>query len=145
MEYILRDIEITREKSPSTEKIPKNTQTKLSSRFFGYAAVGRFNIISAGGNFKTIVAALEKEGKKQKTIVFQFFLNLSEPWVGDAVEILRKRGYFFGGCVPRWFDADGLLMQKLLRTPDFKAPHLHSAKAKKMLKFIRADWQDLQG
>ena len=145
IKYILSDVEISRTITPSTEKIPRKVPTRLSSRFFKHAAVGRFNIISAGGDFKSIVSSVEKEGKKQKSLVFQFFLNMSEPWVGDAVEILRKRGYFFGGCLPRWFDADGLLMQKVLRPPDFKAPHLHSAKARKILKFVRADWQDLQG
>jgi hypothetical protein len=78
-------------------------------------------------------------------LVFQFFLNLSEPWVETAAEILRKKGYFFGGLVPRWFDADGLLMQKVLTPPDFKAPRLHSAKAKKLLRYVRSDWQDIQG
>lgn len=144
MDYILRDIGISRTITSSRMKIPAKTQTRLTSRFFTYASVGRFNIISVGGDFKSVVSELEKEGKKEKTLVFQFFLNLSEPWVEAAVEILRKRGYFFGGLVPRWFDADGMLMQKNLAPPDFKSPLLHSAKARKLLKYIQADWQDLQ-
>lgn len=144
MDYILRDSDMSRTLTPSRMKIPAKTQTRLTSRFFTYARVGRFNVISAGGDFKSVVTSLEKEGKKEKSHVFQFFLNLGEPWVEAAVEILRKRGYFFGGLVPRWFDTDGILMQKVMEPPDFKSPNLHSEKARKMLKYVQADWKDLQ-
>lgn len=145
MDYILHDVEITRTKTPSTAQIPAAAATDFTSRFFKYAGVGRFNIIRAGGDFGQIVDSLEKEGQANGTIVFQFFLNMAEPWVGAAVEMLRKKGYFFGGCIPRWFDADGMLMQKLLIPPDFNAPRLHSAKAKQMLSFTQSDWRALHG
>lgn len=144
-EFILSDVQIDRTLQPAPEKLPAKTTTRFTSRRFKFAGVDRCNVIRAGGDFKTVVSSLEKEGKKDKSLVFQFFLNLSEPWVEAAVEILHRRGYFFGGLLPRWFDADGLLMQKLLIPPNFKAPHLHSAKAKKMLKAVRTDWQYAQG
>lgn len=145
MDYILHDVEITRTKTPSTAQLPANTGTNFTSRFFKFAGVGRFNIIGAGEDFGKIVDSLEKEGQANETVVFQFFLNMAERWVGAAVEILRKKGYFFGGCTPRWFDTDGMLMQKVLISPDFSAPHLHSAKAKRMLDFVQTDWRSLQG
>ncbi|HAA03905.1 MAG TPA: hypothetical protein DCZ69_18995 [Syntrophobacteraceae bacterium] len=145
MEYILRDVEITRTLTPSAGEFPDNAKSLMSSRFFKYAGVGRFNIVSAGEDFEEIVDSLEKEGQENETLVFQFFLNMSEPWLGEAVEILRKRRYFFGGCVPRWFDTDGMLMQKILSPPDFAAPRLYSAKARQLLDFLRSDWQDPQG
>ncbi len=35
------------------------------------------------------------------------------------MKILREKGFFLGGVLPQWFDDDGLLMQKVLFTPDF--------------------------
>ena len=145
MEFILSDVEITRTRTPSVEKLPGNVKSRLTTRFFKHAGVGRFNVISSGGDFENVMAAMEMEGREQETLVFQFFLNLGEPWVGGAVEILRNHGYFFGGCVPRWFDADGMLMQKVLQPPSFDAPHLHSTKARQLLELVRMDWQALTG
>lgn len=144
-EYILGDVNVSRIIRPSMDKVPAKTETRMTSRFFPFARVKRVNMISVGADFRSVLSFLEKEGKKEKCLVFQFFLNLSEPWVETAAEILRKKGYFFGGLIPRWFDADGLLMQKVLTPPDFKAPRLHSAKAKKLLRYVHSDWQDLQG
>ena len=67
------------------------------------------------------------------------------PWVGAAVHALRERGYFFGGALPRWFDSDGILMQKLLCPPDFDGIVLDSAESKQLLKIIRRDWERAEG
>jgi hypothetical protein len=64
---------------------------------------------------------------------------LTRPWVGDAVDSLRKMGYFFGGALPRWFDGDGFLMQKLLCPPDFDSIVLVTDRAKRLLEIIRQD------
>jgi hypothetical protein len=57
------------------------------------------------------------------------------------VEALRRRGYFLGGAIPRWFDGDGILMQKLFCPPDFESIHLLSDFSKQLLEVIRRDWQ----
>jgi len=142
MEYIARDVAIARTKTPSTGELPENAKSRFASRFFGYAGVGRVNMGGIGGDFGEILDTFEKEGRDQKTLVFQFFLNMGEPWVGAAVEILREQGYFFGGYLPRWFDNDGMLMQKTLIPPDFGAPILYSAKARALLEFVRSDLQN---
>jgi hypothetical protein len=46
-------------------------------------------------------------------MVIQVWLKFSSPWNGKVVDILRRKGYFLGGSLPRWFDEDGLLMQKV--------------------------------
>ncbi|MEI8191903.1 MAG: hypothetical protein WCI75_19490, partial [candidate division NC10 bacterium] len=76
----------------------------------------------------------------QDVPVRQFFLNLEVAWIGDAVSILRERGYFFGGYLPRWFDSDGFLLQKVTHPPNFDGIRLHSAKAQRLLDCVRADW-----
>ena len=145
MDFILSNVNIGRTITPSTGNLPGDVRSNLTSWFFKHAGVGRFNVIGVGADFESVVTALESEGERQDILVYQFFLNLGEPWVGEAVEILRKHGYFFGGCVPRWFDSDGMLMQKVMQTPSFDAPHLHSDYARKLLELARVDWKALQG
>jgi hypothetical protein len=57
-----------------------------------------------------------------------------------AVDILRSKGYFFGGVFPRWFDEDGLLMQRLVCEPYFDAIQLYSDEAKEILSIVKEDW-----
>jgi hypothetical protein len=74
-------------------------------------------------------------------VVLQVWLKLSWPWIGHAVNILRKRGFFLGGILPRWFDVDGMLMQKIIGQPNWEGIQLHSDRAKKILEIVKADWQ----
>ena len=141
IEYLLSDVDICRTLTPSCGAFPEGSSSQVAVRFFSHAGVGRFNAVSAGSDFETLVEKLEAEGAVKGAKVLQYFLNLAEPWVGAAVECLRKRGYFFGGYVPRWFNTDGLLMQKISTSPDFSAIRLHSAKAKTLLELVRSDWQ----
>ena len=69
----------------------------------------------------------------------QAFLNLGQAEVGGAVEGLCAGGWFLGGYLPRWFDSDGLLMQKILERPDYVAVRLYSDKARALLERIRAE------
>jgi hypothetical protein len=61
--------------------------------------------------------------------------------VGQAVDVLRKRGYFLGGILPRWFDVDGMLMQKITGRPNWEGIQLFSDRAKKILELIKKDWE----
>ena len=69
----------------------------------------------------------------------QVYVNLGEAWSGQMVSALRQKGYFFGGFLPRLFETDGLLMQKLASLPNFDSIKLFSQKAKDLLDFIRRD------
>lgn len=55
--------------------------------------------------------------------------------------MLRDRGYFFGGALPRWFDSGGMLMQKVRCSPDFEDIVLDSDDAKKLLEIVEEDWE----
>jgi len=125
--------------SVSNEDLPENVPTQTKISIFDYARVARIAVAQAGGNFGDILSRLEDEARVKNAVVFQVWLNLTEPWVGKAVEILRRRGYFFGGAFPRWFDGDGLLMQKLECPPDFDNIVLFSDFSKELLEFIRKD------
>jgi hypothetical protein len=141
IEFIMSDLNIERKINYSVNEIPMDLKTEISVKFFEFAGVGRFNVSAAGSDFETVIANLEEEGRKNNTGVFQYFLNLAPPRAGKSIEILRKKGYFFGGYIPRWFSTDCILMQKNLTIPDFTSINLYSEKAKELLGFIRADWK----
>jgi hypothetical protein len=110
-------------------------------KVFHSAQVARINAPMTGDDFGDCISVLEAQAQQEQAIVFQAFLNLSEPWVGAAVDILRQRGYFFGGAMPRWFDGDGLLMQRLACPPNFENIALFLDSSKELLAFIQQDWE----
>jgi hypothetical protein len=141
IEFILSDMDIRRKINISKKDIPAHAVSEAQSRYFPHAGVGRFNVISAGHDFADIIARGEDEGRKNGIQVWQYFLNLEMPWIGRAVDILRERGYFLGGYLPRWFDRDGLIMQKITTIPDFQGIRLYSDKARAILESVRLDWE----
>ena len=123
--------------------LPGTTTTKAELTIFDFARVARIAVPQLGSDFATCLSVLEEQALAKNVVVFQAAVNLAEPWTGHAVNILRDRGYFFGGALPRWFDTDGLLMQKLLCPPDFDKIVLYSEEAKQLLEFIQKDWERL--
>ncbi len=97
-----------------------------------------------GQDFEDYLKDLESKALAAKAVVIQFWLKLNAPWVGSAVDILHKKGYFLGGVLPRWFDEDGFLMQKLFCSPDFDEIRLHSERAHKILEMVKQDWRRAQ-
>lgn len=135
----VRDIEL------SSGKTPSGLASKAELIVFEFAQVARIAVHEIGEDFRDCLDGLEKQAEAGKAVVFQVFLKLSLPWVGEAVDILREKGYFFGGALPRWFDGDGLLMQKLICRPDFDDIVLGSDRAKRLLEIIRQDWKRASG
>lgn len=140
VDRISADLGVERDWRSADAGAPDGGASELTVRFFDDAGVGRFNVIAAGADFAAVVDGLERDGAGRGTLVYQFFLNAGRPGIGQAVETLRSRGYFFGGYVPRWFDSDGLLMQKVTTSPDFAAIQLYTDKAKRLLEFILQDF-----
>lgn len=130
-----------RDQAPSRELLPRATPTRAVLTVFDFARVARIAVHESGGDLDACIAGLEARARDQKAVVLQAWVNLTEPWAGAAVDLLRGRGYFFGGPLPRWFDGDGLLMQRLLCPPDFEGIVLDSDVAKQLLQFIMDDWR----
>lgn len=128
-----------REFAVAGEGLPADLQTQIQMSVFESAGVARMTIAQSGADLDIALVEHEQQARKQKTVVFQVRLNLSEPWAGRVVDVLRQQGYFFGGVLPRWFDSDGLLMQKLECPPDYDGILLWSDFAKELLEFIRKD------
>lgn len=142
-EAILRDIyarlDDTREMERSSQDIPRSTKSLSSVEIFDFARVARIAIHVIGADFRQHIADVEKNAVERGVVVIQAWLRLDAPWVGAAAESLRCGGFFFGGPLPRWFGCDGLMLQKVLCSPDFDSIVLESDFAKGLLAYIKED------
>ncbi len=126
-------------------ELPSSSPTRAELTIFDFAGVARIAVEHAGSDFAARISELESNARAKNVIVFQVWLNLTEPWVGRATELLREKGYFYGGALPRWFDGDGLLMQKTECDPDFEHIVLYADFSKKLMEFIQRDRKKLYG
>lgn len=140
---ILPGMDLSRNVIVSESGIPEGTATELESRFFDFAGVARLGARRTGEDFIEVLTSAERVAESRGIQVIQVYANLGEAWSGRVVSALRQNGYFFGGFLPRWFETDGLLMQKLASLPNFDSIKLFSRKAKDLLDFIRHDLSDL--
>jgi hypothetical protein len=140
LRWIYSRLDDSRDLSLGEKSLPANLSSKAEMTVFDFARVARIAIYEAGHDLAEYLTNLENQALDQKAVVIQVWLKLSDPWSGPAVDILRSKGYFFGGVLPRWFDEDGLLMQKLVCEPDFDGIQLYSDEAKEILSIVKEDW-----
>jgi hypothetical protein len=138
---IYAQIDDRRDISVSDAGVPGDIRSCADLTVFDFAQVARISVPDIGADFVEYFSGVEKEAVSRKAVVLQAWLDLTKPWVGEAVEALRKMGYFFGGALPRWFDGDGILMQKLLCPPDFDSIQLLSEFSRQLLEVIEKDWR----
>ncbi|MCX8110883.1 MAG: GNAT family N-acetyltransferase [Syntrophorhabdaceae bacterium] len=140
--YIYDGFDDSRTILPSTEPLPADGLTKMSTEIFDFAQLARVAIHEVGANFEAAFDKEEKHINDRHCQVIQVWLNLSWPWVGEIISILRARGFFLGGILPSWFGEDGLLMQKVLSKPNWEGINLYTDRAKHILSFIRDEWEE---
>ncbi|OQX08678.1 MAG: hypothetical protein BWK76_23275 [Desulfobulbaceae bacterium A2] len=117
--------------------------TKMSTRVFDFAQVARISVPVAGEDFLDCLEEEERCLRGRNIRVTQVWLSLASPAIGRAVDALRMRGYFFGAVCPRWFDDDGLLMQRIDGEPDWGNVRLYSPRTEKIFGVIHEDWQSV--
>ncbi|MFZ5587102.1 MAG: hypothetical protein ACOZHQ_14385 [Thermodesulfobacteriota bacterium] len=130
-----------RELVVADDPLPAGVTTRIDNRIIPPAQVARMTLWQTGPDLDQALATAEAEALAQGVEVCQAWLSLGDAWSGAAVEMLRARGYFLGGLLPRWFGVDGLLMQKLRRPPEWEAIKLEFDRAKRLLALVRADWE----
>jgi len=133
-------IKLRRTLAPAEGSPPSDKETVSDIRQLDYAGLIRVFIREAGSDFEKFVQIMESRHLSNGIKVVQVYLNLAEPWVGEAVDILRSKRYFFGGVIPRWFDEDALLMQKVVDHPNWERINLYSDWARRIMKIVRDDW-----
>lgn len=139
MEYLLGGLGIDRATPPADETAPAGLATRASVEYFEFAQVGRMHVAALGCDFPAALEAFEAQALKRGARVLQVFLNLGQAWNAEGVEVLRGQGYFLGGLLPRWFDDDGLLMQRVLDMPDVSSLKLYSQRAHRILDCVLRD------
>jgi hypothetical protein len=141
LRFMYTDVTTQRLFRVADQPIPSDTVCDAKLTIFDFAKVARIGFDQAGSDFAQQLADLEAQASQQGVVVLQVWIKLTSPWIGHVVDILREKGYFLGGPLLRWFDDDGLLMQKLLCPPYFESMKLFSDRSRRILEFIKADWQ----
>jgi GNAT superfamily N-acetyltransferase len=143
LRYLYSGLDDLRNLAVSNEELPDGVFSHATSQTFEFARVVRIAVERIGVDFESYWHALENDILLTDVRVVQVWLNLACPCVGHAVSVLRDGGYFFGGLLPRWFDDDGLLMQKIIGRPDWEGIHLFSDRAGDILGMVRSDWEQV--
>lgn len=138
--FLYSEIEDRREILKAGEKVPTDSRTRIQASYFDFAQVSRMAVWEPGADFEPVFEAEEKKTLAKGAVVLQVWLNMAFPWIDQAVEVLRDRGYFLGGLLPRWFDHDGLLMQKIMKRPEWESMQIHFDRAKRIRDLVHEDW-----
>ncbi len=141
LRFLYSELDDQRKLVHSEEQLPMSGLSKASHQTFDFAGVVRLSFEEIGGDFSACLSALEEKLLSQKVRVAQLWLSLGCPWVGQTVDLAKSRGYFFGGLLPRWFDDDGMLMQKIIGRPDWEGIQLLSDRAREIFNFVKRDWE----
>ncbi len=107
---------------------------------FDSAAVARCHVTMPGNDLRDQLAQLEMELCSKGYALIQFFVDLGVSWSGALVQLLREKGYCFGGFFPIWFGTDALLMQKHFVDPDFQAMKIYSDQGRVIFDLVKSDW-----
>jgi hypothetical protein len=122
---------------------PKSPESTMKVQQFDFAGVARVAVSDAGQEFEARMREEETGLLDQGFRVIQVWLNTGQPWVGTAASALRSMGYFFGGVLPCWFGSDGLLMQKVLDTPDWENTVLEGDRNQALGAMVKSEWSAL--
>jgi hypothetical protein len=145
LRFIYEGLDDQRDLLRSEESFPRGSQTDTNTRYFDFAQVARIAVWNTGKDFPSVFGEVESRVMGQGARVIQVWLKLSEPWVGKAAEVLRDKGYFLGGVLPRWFDADGMLMQKIIGKPHWEDMKILTDRARRIVTIAREDWAEITG
>lgn len=122
-----------------TQALPEGVKTRYADTFIASARVLRITLFEAGRDAEEVIAGLVKKYTMAGAVVLPVLLPLDKVWSGAVTEVLNRQGFFFSALIPRWFDADGLMLQRLVRPTNYDNMHIYSDFAKEILKFIIED------
>ncbi len=143
--FFYEDFDDKREFLPADPDFSTKKPSDIRVQIFPSAGVARVAVHEQGTDFAARVRQMEKAFCEQDIQVIQVWLRLSCPGAGEATKTLKTQGFFLGGILPRWFDDDGLLMQKILKTPDWDEIQVHGERAARILAIVKADSENGHG
>jgi len=142
LRFIYSGLDDKREIMISDESLSSSSKTEINRQVFSFARVARLAVMGTGDDFESAIKNEEIAVRQKDVLVIQVWLKLSSQSLGEAVDILRSRGYFLGGVLPRWFDDDGLLMQKIFIRPTWEEMQIEYERARELLGIVRNDWAE---
>lgn len=137
--FLLRGLKTNRRVMPAAGSPPKGLRTRSIMEFFDFAQAARMHVLTMGADFPEALEGFESQALSRGSRVLQVTVNLGESWCSPGVMALRRGGYFLGGLLPRWFDDDGLLMQRVLDPPDPDLIKLYSQRGHRILDLVLRD------
>lgn len=140
--FIYAELGIEREFVVAESPLPEGF-CETTEKVFESAGVARCSVASLAHDFPAMLA--DFEARTSKCAARQVFLNVCQPQVEAAVDILRGQNWFFAGFMPRWFDADALVMQKLTAPTDYDSVQLLEERSKRILELVRQDRRQCTG
>jgi len=142
--YAFNGFDDSRTINVSMGGLPSGGSTEIATQVFDFAQLARLTVSEVAVDFEAAFETEEKRIMDMHCTVIQVWLKLSWPWISAVVNILRNKGFFLGGILPRWFDEDGFLMQKVLTRPNWEGINLYTDRAAQILRFIKDDWERTQ-
>lgn len=135
-----RDI---RESGPNVEP-SEDVLSQMDAQYFSFAGVMRLNVARPRADFSARLDQFFSEAITKGCVLFQVFLNLGEAWAGGAVEVLRRKGFFFGGFIPIWFGSlapgpDALLVQRFVTPVTLEPIQTMSERGEKVVRMVFED------
>ena len=127
-----------------SEPLPMEGVTEYSDSWFSDSGMWRLSVSHIGSDWSLFLENLLQQAAQRNVTSLQVVISAALPCCGAAVEAMRRHGFFLGGIFPRWFDADGILMQLVVgKQPDWDGIKVYSKTARELLEFIRNDQQYL--
>lgn len=135
----------TRTLETADAPLPDDCNSRIRPRVFDFAQVARLTVDAVGADFADVLRRQETALRADGVKIIQLWLNLGWPWSGAATAVARAQGYFLGGVLPRWYDSDGLLMQKTVAHPHWEDIQVFFDEARRLVDVVRQDWESLTG
>jgi len=131
---------------PSTAILPTNGKTHLDEKYYASARTLKVATPIVGSDWAAVLEGILNKAIQQQVISLQITINMACPHIGVAVDLLREKGFFFGGMAPHWFGTDGLLMQKLFGSKtEYEKTKLYTQFSRELLAFIISDRESVRG
>ncbi len=143
LRFIYKSMDDQRTLIIADQNPPEKIKTQLETEIFAFAGVARIAIVENGQDLAETLKSEEQRLQKEGIEIFQVWLKAALPTVGVAATILKETGYFLGGILPRWFNEDALMMQKITRKPNWEGMQIHFDDDQKIVDLVKADWQTL--
>lgn len=139
LQFCYQGLEVRRDWVECSSELHGSSRQR--SEYLEGPALARLDFWECGADFESVLSQLERDYLELGAQVLQLALNLEDPRSLAAGEAAAARGYSCCGLLPRWFDGDGLLLQRNREKPSFGNDRIDGSKGKELAQRIELQWQ----